>query len=186
MAHAADGNPAPSILAKLVGKNKTSVGYASKSYAWTALGVPAGENVSTVDGAWDAKQTHTTGNCSTSATMGMQLYDSGNTVQITTSAVEPNLDVSGNTSWTTRDGAGAIAVTGTYAPAATTITLRLNMNPATTNVTNADCETLGDNYKLTIVSAAGSVIRKKLILVWVPVQDRPQPLGASAVKVIIQ
>lgn len=165
MAFATDGNPAPSILAKIVGKAKTSVGYAKHTYTWENLGVPVGDSVTTVDGAWDTKQTHTTGNCSTSATAGMQLFDSANTTEITASAIEPTKDVSGQTVWTTNNPTGAVAVTGTFAPSGTTITLRFNMNPATTSVTSADCEIIGDNYKLTIVSSKAAFQQRHRVVI---------------------
>jgi hypothetical protein len=153
----ADGNPTPGVYAKVVGKNKAQLGYFSHTYTWENLGVPAGESVQTVNGQWDDKSFQTAVACTSSTTMGMLLYDSGNTVAITTATVEPDLNVAGDTAaWTNHNPTGAVDVIGSYAISSTTITLRFDLNPASGNNSSAACEVRGDNYALTVVSVASS------------------------------
>ena len=154
---AGDGNPSPSVFAKAVGKNKLMSGYFSKSFTWEQLGVPAGDNVDTVDGTWDDKAIQTAVACTSSATMGMQVFDSSNSAEITSATVEGNLDVSGDTaSWTNHNPTGAVAVNAGSKASTTTVTLRFNINPASGNNNSAACELRGDNYKLTIQSTTPS------------------------------
>jgi hypothetical protein len=153
----ADGNPTPGVFAKVAVKSKTPTGYWSHAYTWIDLGVTAGETVQTVDGQWDDKVYQTVSACTSASTMGMQIYDSGNTVEATASAVEPLLNVAGDTaSWTNHNPTGAIAVTGAYGLASTTVTLRFNMNQTSGSTTGSACEERGDNYALAIVSIAAS------------------------------
>jgi len=153
----ADGNPTPGVFAKVVGRNKSTAGYFSKSFTWQGLGVPSGDNVSTVDGQWDDKAIQTAVACTSSSTMGMQIFDSTNTSSVMASTLEPNIDVSGNTSaWTNHNPTGAIAVNAGSQASSTTVTLRFNINPASGNNASAACELRGDNYKLTIISSTPS------------------------------
>jgi hypothetical protein len=151
----ADGNPTPGVFAKVAVKSKVMTGYWSHAYAWTDLGVPAGDVVSTVDGQWDDKAVQTTSACTSSSTMGMTIYDGTNTALVATP--EADLNVAGDTAaWTNHNPTGAVAIGGTYGPAATTITLRLDVNPASGGTTGSACELRGDNYALAIVSATPS------------------------------
>jgi hypothetical protein len=132
-------------------------GYFSKSFTWEQLGVPAGDNVDTVDGNWDDKAVQTAVACTSASTMGMQVFDSSNSTEITGATVEGNLDVSGDTaSWTNHNPTGAVAVNGGSQASTTTVTLRFNINPASGNNGSAACELRGDNYKLTIGSTTPS------------------------------
>jgi hypothetical protein len=161
----ADGNPTPGVYAKISGKNKIMTGYWSHTYVWTALGVPVGDSVSTVDAQWDDFAIQTVAACQSTSVIGMDIYDSGNTVRATASQVEPDLNVAGDTAaWMNHNPTGTIAVTATYAPSATTVTLRFNISPTSANSTGAACELRGDNYKLTIVSATPSGLKNRVIV----------------------
>lgn len=152
-----DGNPTPGVFAKAAGRNKLQEGYFSKSFTWEDLGVPSGEDVSTVDGQWDNFTVETTVACTSAAVAGMQIFDSANTTEATASAVEPNLDVSGDTSvWVNHDPTGAIAVNAGQQASGTTVTLRFNLHPRSGNNNAAACEIRGDNYALSIESAAAA------------------------------
>jgi hypothetical protein len=154
---AGDGNPSPSVFAKIAGRNKSMSGYFSKSFTWEQLGVPAGDNVDTVDGTWDDKAIQTAVACSSSATMGMEIFDSTNTSSILASTLEPNLDVSADTAaWTNHNPTGTVAVNDGSKASSTTLTVRFNINPASGNNGSAACELRGDNYKLTIESTTPS------------------------------
>ena len=150
---AADGNPLPSVYAKIVGRNKGMTGYFSKAYTWQNLGVPAGDTVDTVDGQWDSKRLWVTVACNASGTTaGLQVFDSANTTEITSSAVEPSIWVGDDAAWTNHNPTGAVAVNEGYKSSTTTVTLRLNANPYSGNNASGACEVRGDNYKLTIQS----------------------------------
>lgn len=149
-----DGNPADSVSAKITGRSKTETGYWTKAQTWNAMGVPTGDMVQTVDGQWDDKAVLTAIACTSSSTIGMQIFDSANTTEVTASAVESNLNVAGDTAaWTNHNPAGAVNVTSSAA-SSSTVTLRFNVNPASGNNSSAACELRGDNYKLTIMSVA--------------------------------
>lgn len=149
-----DGNPADSVSAKITGRSKAEVAYISVAMTWNAAGVPVGDVVSSVDGQWDDKAVQTAVSCTSSSTMGMQIFDATNMTEITASAIEPNLNVAGDTAaWINHNPTGAINVTSSTA-SSSTVTFRFNINPASGNNASAACELRGDNYKLTIVSAA--------------------------------
>lgn len=152
-----DGNPADSVSDKVTGRSKAESGFWSKSLTWQAVGVPAGDTVNTVDGQWDDKAVQTAVACTSSSTMGMQIFDSANATEITASAVEPLSNVAGDTSaWTNHNPTGAVQVNAGYQAASTSITLRFNLNPASGSNTSAACELRGDNYALTITSTTPS------------------------------
>jgi hypothetical protein len=149
-----DGNPADGTTNKVTGRNKAEVGYWSVAAAWTALGVPSGDTVDSVDGQWDDKAVQTAVACASTATMGIQLFDSANTTELSASAIEPTLNVAGDTAaWTNHNPTGAVTVTSSNA-ASSTVTLRFNVNPNSGNNGSAACELRGDNFKLAIVSHA--------------------------------
>jgi hypothetical protein len=149
-----DGNPADGVTNKVTGRNKAEAGYWHLAAAWTALGVPSGDTVDTVDGQWDDKTVQTAVACSSSSTIGIQIFDSGNSFAVTASDVESAIDVSGDTSaWTNHNPTGAVTVTSSNA-ASSTVTLRFNVNPSAGNNASAACELRGDNFKLAIVSHA--------------------------------
>ena len=105
-----DGNPADSVSDKITGRNKAEVGYWKLAATWTALGVPSGDLVDSVDGQWDDKAVQTAVACTSSSTIGIQIYDSANTTQLTPTAVEPNLNVAGDTAaWTNHNPTGAVS-----------------------------------------------------------------------------
>ena len=143
--------------------------------AWTTLGVPSGAVVDSVDGQWDDKAVQTAVACTSSSTMGIQIFDSANTTQVTSAAVEANLNVAGDTAaWTNHNPTGAVSVTSSSS-ASSTVTLRFNVNPASGNNASAACELRGDNFKLAIVShtpASGSVRRVYVSTLRLP---RPGP-----------
>lgn len=148
------GNPADAVNAKVTGRNKTMTGYWTKALTWQAMGVPSGDIVSQVDGQWDDKAVQTAIACTSSTTAGIQIFDSANTTEITASTVEPALNVAADTAaYTTHNPTGAVNVSSSTT-AASTVTLRFNLNPASGSNASAACELDGDNFKLTITSAA--------------------------------
>jgi hypothetical protein len=158
-----DGNPADGVTNTITGRNKAEVGYWKLAAAWTALGVPSGDTVDSVDGQWDDKAVQTAVACASTSTIGIQIYDSGNSSSVTASDVEPAINVAGDTAaWTNHNPTGAVSVTSSTA-AGSTVTLRFNVNPASGNNSSAACELRGDNFKLAIVShtpAAGGGVRR--------------------------
>jgi len=178
-----DGNPTPGVFAKIAGKNKAMVGYETHAaYAWTDLGVTAGNNATQVDAKWDDFTIQTVAACLSTTTAGMDIYDSANTTRATASQVEPDLNVAADTgAWTNHDPTGAIAVSAAYQAAATTVTLRFNLNPASANSTGAACELRGDNYVLTIteVTPSGQII---IISTLIPREARPRVLWTREVR----
>jgi len=152
----ADGNPLPSVYAKIIGRNKSMTGYFSKAYTWEDLGVPAGDTVDTVNGQWDSKAISTIVACdATGTTVGMQVFDSANVTEITASAVEPSIWVGDDAAWTNHNPTGAVVVNDGYKASSTTIILRLNVSPYSGNNASAACEIRADNYKLSVESTAG-------------------------------
>ena len=73
-----DGNPPDSVHNVVTGRNKNETGYWHKSMTWEAMGVPAGDTVDTVDGQWDDKTVCTAVACTSSTTVGIQIFDSAN------------------------------------------------------------------------------------------------------------
>jgi hypothetical protein len=164
-----DGNPLPSVQANIIGRNKAMTGYWKKAYTWEALGVPAGDTIQTVDGNWDNKIIGTLQPCKSPTYAGMAIYDSANTTACTASAVEPDMDISGDTDsvWTNHNPTGAVNVNSGCQASSTTVTLRATSSPYSGNDTNAKCEMRLDNYKLTIVSEATAQKRRsQTIVVW--------------------
>jgi hypothetical protein len=160
----ADGNPLPSVFASVTGRNKTLTGYFSKSFTWEQLGVAAGDTVTSADGAWDDKAIATAVACN-GATAGMQIFDAANAAEVTASAVEPALNVAGDTaSWITHNPTGPVAVNAGAQASATTVTLRFNLNPSSGNNGSAACELRGDNFGLTLTSTAPSG-RSRVVIV---------------------
>jgi hypothetical protein len=162
---AADGQTnATSVFAKAAASQnggRTMVGYFSRSFTWEALGVPPGDTVTTVDGEWYSRRVNTgSPGCSTSSTAGMQIFNAANTTEATAAAIEPVIDVSGDAAWTLHNPTGAIAVLAANQASSTTVTLRLNLNPAT-NGSGTACELRGDEYKLTIVSTGASATPRR-------------------------
>lgn len=136
--------------------NRALTGYFSKAFTWENLGVPSGATVTTVDGEWYSRGVNTLTGCSATSTAGMQIFDSANAIEATASALEPNLNVSGDAAWTNHNPTGAIAVLAANQASTTTVTLRFNLNPATNSGSGNACELRGDEYKLTIVSTGGA------------------------------
>jgi hypothetical protein len=151
-----DGNPADSVFSKVTGRNKQQTGYWSKTFTWEDLGVPVGDTVDTVDGQWDSKVISTAVACTSSTTAGVQIFDNADTTEATASAVEPSIDVSGDSSWTNHNPTGAISVNASYQASSTTVTLRAHSNPDAGNNGSAACELRYDSYKLTIESTTPS------------------------------
>jgi hypothetical protein len=120
---------------------------------WEAMGVPAGDIVDTVDGQWDDKSVCTAVACASTHQAGIQLYNSGDTAEITASTVEPLLTVSSDTSsWTTHNPTGAVAVNAGSQASNTTVSIHFNVNPSCGNNGSAAAEIRADNLKLAIVS----------------------------------
>jgi hypothetical protein len=149
-----DGNPSPSVFAKVTGRNKNMAGYFKRTFTWENLGVPAGDTVETVDGQWDDKAVQTAVACTSNTLAGMEILDSSDSGTCTASTLEPNLDVSGDTAaWTNHNPTGAVSVSSGCTASSTTITLRFHLEPAAGNNGSAACELRGDNFKLTVVSS---------------------------------
>jgi hypothetical protein len=134
-------NPTPCVSAT-VGAiiSGTQTGYFHNSYTWMALGVPKGATVLAVDGNFYASPSSCSG-----ASAGMQIFDSTNAIEITSSPLENPFGV---TAAGTFGNQGAKSVASNYALASTTVTLRFNLDPAVGAF--ATCVLSGDNYDLTI------------------------------------
>jgi hypothetical protein len=143
---AADCNPSPCVAASdsaILG-TASQTGYFHNSYTWVQLGVPSQATVIAVDGSfWDKVGS----NCS-GTTAGMQIFDTTNTIEITSSALENNFNTDNDDSGATHGNAGAKSIPAAYGSPYTTVTLRFNINPASGSFTS--CSVSGDNYNLTI------------------------------------
>ena len=154
---ASDGNPADSVHNAVTGRNKDEIGYWHKSMTWEAMGVSPGDTVNTVNGQWDDKSVCTAVACASTHQVGIQLYDSSDTAEITASTVEPLLDVSGDTSsWTTHNPTGAVNVNSGSQASTTTVSIHFNVNPSCGNNGSAVAEIRADNFKLTITASTPS------------------------------
>jgi hypothetical protein len=141
---AADCNPSPCVQATAGAIiSGTQTGYFHNSYTWIQLGVPKGSTVTSVDGSfWDKSAA-----CAAGTTAGMQIFDSANTTEITSTTLVPNTAAT-DTSGATHGNLGAKTIAAPFQPAATTVTLRFNLNPAVGAF--ATCNLNGDNFNLTI------------------------------------
>lgn len=157
-----DGNPANSVSATVTGNGGVQTGYFKKAFTWEQLGVSIGDTITSVDGKWDAKNARGT-DCVSGSTMGMQIFDSANTTEVTAAALEPLIDVNGDAAWTTHDGSAAVSVVSSSA-SGNTVTLRFNVNPKGKGNSNPTCELRGDNFTLTIVTGRHQVITSQLRL----------------------
>jgi hypothetical protein len=157
-----DGNPANSVSATVSGNGGVQTGYFKKTFTWEQLGVSVGDTITSVDGKWDAKNARGT-DCIAGSTMGMQIFDSANTTEVTGATLEPLIDVSGDAAWTTHNGSAAVSVVSSSA-SGNTVTLRFNINTQGKASSNPTCEIRGDNFSLTIVTGRHQVITSQLRL----------------------
>jgi len=114
------------------------------TYTWQTLGVPANATVTSVEGGW---YDHAS-SCSGSTTAGIQIFNSTNSTEITTPSVYAVINVSSDAGTTHALGAAAAVISG-YQSSSTNITLRFNLNPATTSDFGT-CTLYGDNFELLI------------------------------------
>jgi hypothetical protein len=142
-------------------------GYFKNSYTWQALGVPSGSTVTQVSGSWwDKTSSSSSSGCSSSTTAGMQIFDSANTTEATSAALASNVVVDVDTAGATHSG-GTVDVNAAYQAAATTVTLRFNLNPsAEGNFGSSTCNFYGDNYALTITYTGPAGRRGQVIIGW--------------------
>ena len=144
---------------------RTLVGYFKNSYTWQALGVPAGGTVTQVQGSWWNRSSSASA-CSSSTTAGMQIFDSANTTQVTSAAVATNVVVDGETAGASHTGS-VVTVNAGFQPAATTVTLRFNLNPSAEGAFGTNtCNLFGDNYGLVITYTDPSGRRGQTIVGW--------------------
>lgn len=120
------------------------------TYTWQTLGVPANATVTSVEGGW---YDHAS-SCSGSTTAGIQIFNSTNSTEITTPSVYAVINVSGDAGTTHALGAAAAVISG-FQSSSTNITLRFNLNPATTSDFGT-CTLYGDNFELLISYTAAS------------------------------
>ncbi len=148
-----DGNPAPSVFVKIVGRNKKHLGRWGRSFTWEQLGVPAGDTVDTVDGSFDVKLFQETHSATQAA--GMKIYDAADSTACTDADVEADIDPA-SSSWTTINNSGAVNVLAGCSASNTTVTLRLRMDVNSGNNNSATTEVRCDTFKLTITSTTPS------------------------------
>jgi hypothetical protein len=115
------------------------------TYTWQTLGVPAGATVTSVQGGW----TDLASGCASGAAVGVQIYDSTNTVEITSPSVVANVGVSGEGGLTPHPLGSAVNVNAGFQASSTGLTLHFSLNSAAAALL-ATCTVYGDNFELQI------------------------------------
>lgn len=152
---AADGNPAGSVFAGIVGRNKKSAGYWKKSLTWEDMGVPAGAAVTAVDGRFDVKLAQETN--PTAHLAGLKIFDSTDAITVLSGGaadVETEFDPT-SSSWTTRNVDGAKTIGLAYQSSNTFVTIRMREDVNSGNNASASSEIRVDNLVFIITYTAG-------------------------------
>ncbi len=162
-----NGNPVNSIKTTCVGRNDAPTSTWKKTLTWEAMGVTAGNNVTTVDCAFDHSiitRTHS----SSPARGTCQLFNSGDTAACAASDLEP-LEAytagTGGTSWATQNTTGAVNVNAGCEASTTSVTVRIGIRPNTGNNASATTQVNIDNLVLTIteVTPPAGKPRKRVV-----------------------
>jgi len=140
------------------GGDQTGYFHNPSPYTWQTLGVPASTTVTSVAGGW----WDLANGCNTGTTAGIQIYDTTNSIEITSGDVYSVIQVSGDTG--TRHALGsAVTVNTSYAASSTALTIRFNLNPDTTSLLGT-CTLYGDTLELLIsytTASTGSGHRRR-------------------------
>jgi hypothetical protein len=145
-----DGAQGTVIRSQCVGRSDVPVIKWNKTLTWEAMGIPAGSTITQVDGSFKYRvvtESHT----ATQAMGTMQLRDSADSADCAASVLEASFDPGAvNASFTTHNASGAINVSAGCQASATSVTIRLNMSPATGNNGSATSELRADDISLSI------------------------------------
>jgi hypothetical protein len=159
-----DGNPTPSVSSYVSGKNKAVSGYwSSPAISWQTMGVPAGENVTALTAAVDTKNTYSVGACIATTAVEIHVYDSTNTIEITSAAALASTDITGSSSWPSTKTGSQVTVNAGYRASSTQVVLRLEEDAHSANSNGAVCTALADNLTLTITSEAPATRNRVII-----------------------
>jgi uncharacterized repeat protein (TIGR01451 family) len=134
------------------------------AYTWQTLGIPANSTVTSVAGGWYDLAS----GCATGTTAGIQIFDTTNTVEITSPSVASLVQVAGDTSVTNHPVGTAAAVNSTYAASSTGITLHFNLNDDASGFLGT-CTLYGDTFQLVInytPGSAGGHQRGQVVIGW--------------------
>ena len=123
----------------------------ASQYTWVTLGVPANATVNNVAGGWYDLAS----GCATGTSAGIQIFDSTNTVEITSPSVATLVNVNGDTSVTNHPVGTAVSVNTNYATSSTGITLRFNLNDDASGFLGT-CTLYGDTFQLVITYTPGT------------------------------
>lgn len=140
------------------------------SYTWASLGIPANSTVVSVQGAWNDLAGGVLSSCTTGTTAGIQIFDSGNTTEITNSDVAMLVQVAGDTTTAlgTHTLGPAVNVLNGFQATSTGITLRFNLNQDTAGFLGT-CTLYGDTFELLIDYTVGSPAngrRGQVVIAW--------------------
>lgn len=145
-----DGAQGTVITSTCVGRNDSPNVKWTKSLSWETMGVPTGATVTQIDGSFKyrvVQESH-----AATQTMGtMQLQDSADTASCAASDLEASFDPGAvNANFTTRNSSGTVNVSAGCQTSSTSVTIRMNMIPATGNNAAATSELRIDDVSLTI------------------------------------
>jgi len=143
------------------------------SYTWATLGIPPNSTVVSVQGAWSDKAVGTIGACITGTTAGIQIFDSTNTIEITTPSVVAPIEVSGDTNITVHPLGAAVTVNTGFQATSTGLTLRFDLNQASATELGL-CTLYGDTFELLINYTVGSPAngrRGQVVIAWNRLSD---------------
>lgn len=161
-----DGGQGTVIRSICVGRSDAPVVKWNKTLTWETMGVPAGATVTMVNGLYKyrvAQETH----AATAAMGAMQLRNSDDTAACASSDLEASFDPGAvNASYTTRNASGNVDVSAGCQASNTSVTIRLNMTPATGNNASATTELRADDIQLDIHYVPTSPILDQIHYRW--------------------
>lgn len=150
-----DGNPAGSLYAKVVGRNKKNLGYFKKSLTWENMGVPSGATVTQVDGSFAARLFQETHSATQAA--GLKIFNSSDATSVFTGGVDLETEFDPTSaSWVTRNTDGAKSVDAAYQASNTTVTIRMRTDVNSGNNNSASTEVRTDTLSFTITYSVPS------------------------------
>ena len=162
-----DGNPANSVSVTTAGKSKAQTGYWSHSYTWSALGLPAGEIVTSLTLLkYDMKASGiSTTTCLNTSNGGVEVYDAANTTNCLSAIGGSGTSTA---SWATTDDTQSRTWTGACGNTTTdTVTLRLDTAVNSGGGSGPSCTVFFDNFTLTITSSTPPAgVRKRVMVTY--------------------
>ncbi len=145
-------------------KGKTWSGYWSRAISWQTMGVAAGNVVQSVTGSTYYKFLPSgAGACTTASGVGMDIFDSGNSVEAIAAPILSATSLTYDSAWHQSTGS-AQNVGGSYQASGTTVTLRWNVTVVTGSTTGMTCEGRVDEYALTITNVTPSGKKGQVIV----------------------